>query len=98
MSRNELVEWSAVSRERAPEIFNRRGEMVARALRGCWRRDPPPLEIDESSLMHILPLLSGGGCAGLIWRSIRKTELGAQPFAVELRETQRFCVLQNAVH
>jgi hypothetical protein len=72
--------------------------MVARILAGCWRRDPLPLEIDEDSLKQILPLLLSGGCGSLIWRSIRKTELGAQPFAAELRDLHRYTVLQNALH
>jgi hypothetical protein len=72
--------------------------MVARVLTGCWRRDPSPLEIDEASLQEILPLLLSGGCGSLIWRSIRKTELGARPFAGELRDLHRYCALQNAVH
>jgi hypothetical protein len=98
MSRNELLERSTASGDKPREIFNGRGEMVARVLRGCWRRDPPPPEIDEASLKEILPLLLRGGCGSLVWRSIRTTELGARPFASELRELHRYCALQNAVH
>ncbi len=74
------------------------GYLVASVLRGIWRKDPPPTDLDAGTLTQILPLLIMGGVAGLVWRKVRGTALATSAAVRQLEQVQRYDALRNAVH
>src|SRR5215216_6732889 len=76
---------------------NSKGELIAEALSGAWRSDPPPLEISSDELERIAPLLLKSGAAALAWRRIRHTDLRALPTANEFYQVYRFQTLQARI-
>jgi hypothetical protein len=75
----------------------RRGQLLARLLRGAWRPVPPALVMSVEELAEITPLLLHSGSAPLAWRRISQTELRDCPAAQELRQAYRWQVLQDAL-
>ena len=64
-------------------------QLLARALRGCWRETPPPNEIDADLWPQIVPLLVGSGAGALAWRRLRHGALHDCPAVAALREAHR---------
>src|SRR5215203_957151 len=75
-----------------------RGKLVAAALVGVWRRDPPPPTLAAAELEQIAPLLLGAGCGALAWWRIRAAPVADSPVGEQLREAYRLHALQAAVH
>lgn len=82
-----------MTRARAPL-----GELVARVLRGAWRRNPPELEILEEELDQAAPLLLASGAAALGWWRVRHSKLRDAPAALDLQQAYRLHSLQSALH
>ena len=75
-----------------------RGGLVAAALAGAWRRNPPPPVLSAGELEQIAPLLLGAGCGGLAWGRIRGSPVAGSAVGEQLREAYRLHELQAAVH
>jgi hypothetical protein len=76
-----------------------KGELIAAVLAGSWRSSNyPPLEISESDLDEITPLLCKSGTAALAWRRIQVTSLASSAPADVLRQTYRHQSLQSEIH
>lgn len=75
-----------------------RGALVAAALRGAWRENPPPPTLCPGDLEAIAPLLLDAGCGGLAWWRIRGSPVADSPAAEPLRNAYRLHALQAAVH
>jgi hypothetical protein len=75
-----------------------RGALLARALAGSWRKQPPALSLSVSEFEAILPLAVSSGVGGLLWRRIRGTELEKHESAEELVQVYRHVAIQNALH
>lgn len=76
-----------------------RSRLVATFLAGSWRTsDFPPLDISESQLDAVTPLLYGSGGAALGWWRVRNTELRTAPSAEVLHQAYRLQVLQSGIH
>src|SRR5215210_4851801 len=74
-----------------------RGAVVAAALCGAWRENPPPPALDPGDLEAIAPLLLDAGCGGLAWWRIRGSALADSPAGEQLRDAYRLHALQAAV-
>jgi hypothetical protein len=74
------------------------GKLVALALKGAWRRSPPPLDISAEELELVAPLLLGSGAGALGWWRVRHTDLRHTPAALQLQEAYRLHSLQSALH
>jgi hypothetical protein len=48
------------------------GLLVARALEGSWRREPPFLELSQHELGDIASLLAASGAGALAWNRISR--------------------------
>jgi Uncharacterised nucleotidyltransferase len=75
-----------------------RGAMVAAAVRGGWRENPPPPTLPIDELTEITPLLLDAGCGALGWWCVRGSSIAATPAAEQLRDAYRLHTLQAAVH
>jgi len=75
-----------------------RGQLVASALAGSWRRSPPSLSLSPAALAEVTPLLLGTGAGGLGWWRVRDSELRTSPWAFQLHQAYRLHTLQAAVH
>jgi Uncharacterised nucleotidyltransferase len=53
------------------------GELIAGALAGSWRKDPPTTDLSQSELIIIAPKLNETGGTGLLWWRIRNTPVAA---------------------
>lgn len=83
------------------ENTDARGLLVASVLKGSWREDlrpVDPVDIDAEALTEILPLLTMGGVAGLVWRKLRGTSAANSEAGHQLRGIYRYDALRNAVH
>ncbi|HXG65034.1 MAG TPA: nucleotidyltransferase family protein, partial [Blastocatellia bacterium] len=70
------------------------GHLVAAALAGAWREQPPAgcaVEFEQ-----VVPLLLASGSAGLGWWRVRHSELKASAVGLELQQAYRFSVLRAA--
>jgi hypothetical protein len=74
-----------------------KGELIAKALSGAWRSNPPALDISEPELQEILPLLLKSGAAALCWRRVRGSELQGTDAAGELQQAYRLQTLQTRI-
>jgi hypothetical protein len=79
-------------------VLKQAGKLVAQAVAGSWREEPPRWNLTPTELVEIHPLLMAAGSVGLIWRKLRSTELADTAEAIELRNTFRLQVLHHAVH
>jgi hypothetical protein len=70
-----------------------KGRLIATALNGAWRSDPPELEIPSEDLAEVAPLLLGSGAGALLWWLIRESELNTSPAAEELQQSYRLHTL-----
>jgi Uncharacterised nucleotidyltransferase len=75
-----------------------RGALVAAAVRGGWRENPPPPTLSGDELAEIAPLLLDAGCGALAWWRVRASSGAASPAAEQLRDAYRLHTLQAAVH
>ncbi len=77
----------------------RQGNLVARVLSGSWRSsDVPPLQISESDLDAVTPLLYDSGTAALGWCRISRTSLRTSSSAELLHQAYRLQSLQSEIH
>ena len=77
----------------------RKGKLVATVLSGAWRSSPfPPLNVSETELDEITPLLCASGGAALAWRRISNTHLRETASAEVLHQAYRLQTLQSSLH
>lgn len=76
----------------------RKGSLVAEVLSGAWRSEFPPLNISESDLDVVTPLLYDSGTAALGWRRLSRTPLRSSISAEVLHQAYRLQSLQSEVH
>jgi hypothetical protein len=77
----------------------RKGRLVAAVLSGSWRGPEfSPLDITESDLNEVTPLLCSSGAAALGWRRVSKTPLRNSASAEVLHQSYRLQSLQVAIH
>jgi hypothetical protein len=74
----------------------RKGQLVARALAGSWRHQPPGLDLTNAELDEVTPLLYGSGAAGLGWKKVKSSKLDS-PSAAVLHQAHRLLSLQSAL-
>jgi hypothetical protein len=76
-----------------------RSYLVSTVLAGSWRlADFPTLDISESQLDEVSPLLYGSGAAALGWWRLRETSLKTVASAEILHQAYRLQVLQSGIH
>ena len=75
----------------------RKGELVARALSGSWRQQPPPLGVTLGELDEVTPLLYGSGAAGLGWQVVKSSNVES-PSSEILHQAYRLLSLQAALN
>ncbi len=76
----------------------RKGHLVAEILTGAWRDSPPAVQISESDLDEVTPLLYASGAVALGWRRLSTSELRNCPSAEVLHQAYRLMVLQSEIH
>jgi hypothetical protein len=77
----------------------RKGNLVAEVLSGSWRSsDAPTLEMSETDLDTVTPLLYDSGTAALGWHRVRKTHLRNSSSAEVLHQAYRLQSLQSEIH
>lgn len=74
-----------------------RPELLAAALAGSWRAEPPELALTARELGRITPLLVGSGAAALAWWKARRSELRESAPAAALRRAYHAQALQSAL-
>lgn len=74
-----------------------RGELVAAALAGAWRRDPPPPQLSAEELGLVAPLLDRSGAGALAWWKARRSQLADAYAARGLIQSYRLQTLRAAV-
>lgn len=79
------------------DVAKRKGELVARALIGSWRKQPPPLELTPIELEEVAPLLYGSGAAGLAWKRLKSSQLKEHPSATVLHQGYRLLWLESVI-
>jgi hypothetical protein len=73
--------------------------LVSAVLAGSWRKaNFPALNISESQLDEVTPLLYGSGAGALGWWRVRHSELKTTASAAVLRQAYRLQVLQSQIH
>src|SRR6266478_4355249 len=76
-----------------------KGSLVARILAGSWRHDASKeLQLSQSELEEVTPLLYGSGAAALGWWRIRETDLHACPSAEVMHQAYRLQALLSGIH
>ena len=76
-----------------------RSTLVSTILAGSWRKsDFPSLNLSESQLDEVVPLLYGSGAGALGWWRVRSTELRTNSSAEVLHQAYRLQVLQSGIH
>jgi hypothetical protein len=75
----------------------RRGEAVASALAGAWRRDPPASQLSGKELRLVAPLLDRSGAGALAWWKVRKSHLSDTDAARGFLQSYRLQTLRAAV-
>ncbi|MET0623998.1 MAG: nucleotidyltransferase family protein [Pyrinomonadaceae bacterium] len=71
--------------------------LIASALEGAWRREPPPPALSEERLARVAPLLSGSGASALAWWKLRRSSLCETREALEFKQSYRLQALKDAV-
>lgn len=63
----------------------------------CWRADPPPLDVELSELVAVLPILIRSGSVGLVWPRL-KGQLGREgAIALALEHAYQAQIAHNEV-
>jgi hypothetical protein len=76
-----------------------KGRLVAEVLAGAWRSSNfPRLQISESELDEITPLLYDSGAAALAWNRLSQTSLRTSASAELLHHAYRLQSLQSDIH
>lgn len=75
-----------------------RGRLVAQALAGAWRAEPPPPALGDVAWEMAAPLLLGTGAGGLGWRRIRGSGARRTPAAFRFRQAYRLQTILAALH
>ena len=76
-----------------------KGSLVARILAGSWRHDASKeLQLSQSELDEVTPLLYGSGAAALGWWRIRETDLRTTLSAEVMHQAYRLQALQSGIH
>lgn len=86
------------SRSTTGQSFVARGERLAAALAGAWRREPPPLEMSEAELNALVLGLLRSKTGALAWWRVRHTPLRASPAGARLRNAYHNHGFQTALH
>lgn len=73
------------------------GSLVAAALVGAWRREPPADALSEDELRRVAPLLDASGAGALAWWKFRQSPLRDSEAARGFRESYRLQTLRAAV-
>jgi hypothetical protein len=73
------------------------GTLVAAALAGAWRREPPAVTLGGDDLAQIAPLLDGSGAGALVWWKLRRSPLCEGEAAQGFRQSYRLQTLRAAV-
>lgn len=73
------------------------GALVAAALVGAWRREPPVNALAEDELARITPLLDASGAGALAWWKLRQSPLCETDSAQGFRQSYRLQTLRAAV-
>ena len=82
-----------------PQSRLHKGILVADLLSGSWRQSPDKdLDLSESELDEIAPLLYGSGGAALGWWRLRGSHLETTSTAEVLHQAYRIQSLQAAIH
>lgn len=71
--------------------------MVASALAGAWRREPPPVRLSAEELGLVAPLLERSGAGALAWWKVRKSRLADADAASGFIQSYRLQTLRAAV-
>ncbi|HKE56254.1 MAG TPA: nucleotidyltransferase family protein [Pyrinomonadaceae bacterium] len=79
------------------EFTSAHGKLVASALAGAWRAQPPPCALTASDFEAITPLLLKSGTAALVWRRLHQ-ERRQDGFMDQLHLAYKLQALQAAVH
>jgi hypothetical protein len=74
-----------------------RGELIAAALAGAWRHDPPPLQLSAEELGLVAPLLERSGAGALAWRKVHESRLADTDAARSFIQSYRLQTLRAAV-
>lgn len=74
-----------------------RGELVASALSGAWRREPPPVRLSVEEFGLVAPLLERSGAGALACWKVRKSQLAETDAARGLVQSYRLQTLKAAV-
>lgn len=74
-----------------------RGELVASALSGAWRCEPPPVQLSVEELGLVAPLLERSGAGALACWKVRKSKLADADAARGLVQSYRLQTLRAAV-
>jgi len=79
------------------EFTSSHGQLVASALAGAWRPQPPTCALTASELEEITPILLKSGTAGIVWRRLqeRHREGGVSD---QLHSAYKLQALEAAVH
>jgi hypothetical protein len=72
--------------------------LVAQALTGAWRSNPPALQLDAAQLDRIAPLLLKSGAGALGWWRVRDSDSYTSSFVTELHQAYRLHSLQALIH
>src|SRR5262245_60126238 len=74
------------------------GRLLARALEGSWRAEPPRLGVTGEELNRVLDALLASGAAGLAWRRLEKSDRSQTEAAEELHKAYRYQWVQAMLH
>lgn len=74
-----------------------RGEIIASALAGAWRRDPPASQLSAEELGLVAPLLDRSGAGALAWWKVRGSQLADTDAARGFQQSYRLQTLRAAV-
>lgn len=76
-----------------------RGELVKASLSGAWRNPPfPSLEISQTQLDEVTPLLKGSSAGALGWWRVSRTKFRQSASGGALREAYHFHSVQSVMH
>ena len=73
------------------------GRLVAAALSGAWRPEPPAVSLSEDELRLVAPLLHGSGAGALAWWKVLRSPLADGHAAQGFRQSYRLQTLRAAV-